>query len=91
MAPLPVVTANASSRTQINLGNFAVFKICTPSKHEKMLVNQGTLRLSALARYFLLYGDGFGQIPRLVYVAAAADGYVVGEELEGDDFADGEE
>jgi len=56
-----------------------------------MLVNQGTLRLSALARYFLLYGDGFGQIPRLVYVAAAADGYVVGEELEGDDFEDGEE
>jgi len=26
----------------------------------------------------------------LVYVAAAADGYVVGEELEGDDFEDGE-
>jgi len=27
----------------------------------------------------------------LVDVAAAADGYVVGEELEGDDFEDGEE
>jgi hypothetical protein len=27
----------------------------------------------------------------LVYVAAAADGYVVGEELEGDYFEDGEE
>ncbi len=27
----------------------------------------------------------------MVYVAASADGYVVGEELEGDDFEDGEQ
>ncbi len=31
------------------------------------------------------------KISRLVDVAAAADGDVVGEELEGDDFEDGEE
>jgi hypothetical protein len=37
----------------------------------------------------LLHGDGFGEVAGLVYVAAAADGYVVGEELEGDDFEDG--
>ena len=35
--------------------------------------------------------DTLGQIPWLVDVAAAADGDVVGEELEGDDFEDGEE
>src|ERR1039458_2866404 len=39
----------------------------------------------------LLYGDGLGEVAGLVYVAAAADGDVVGEELEGDDFEDGEE
>jgi hypothetical protein len=38
----------------------------------------------------LLDGDGFGQVAGLVDVAAAADGYVVGEELEGDYFEDGE-
>ncbi len=38
----------------------------------------------------LLDGHGFGQISGLVYVAASADGYVVGEELEGDYFEDGE-
>jgi hypothetical protein len=37
------------------------------------------------------YCDGFGEVSGLVYVAAAADGYVVGEELEGDDFEDGQE
>src|ERR1017187_6324860 len=39
----------------------------------------------------LLHGDGLGEVAGLVYVAAAADGDVVGEELEGDDFEDGEE
>ena len=39
----------------------------------------------------LLDGDALGKIPRLVDVAASADGYVVGEELEGDDFEDGQE
>ena len=34
----------------------------------------------------LFYRDALRQIPRLVYVAASADGYVVGEELEGDYF-----
>jgi hypothetical protein len=33
--------------------------------------------------WLLFHGDGFGQVAGLVYVAAAADGYVVGEELEG--------
>ena len=39
----------------------------------------------------LLHRYALGQIPRLVDVAASADGYVVGEELEGDYFEDGEE
>jgi hypothetical protein len=39
----------------------------------------------------LFYCHAFGEVSRLVYVAAAADGYVVGEELEGDYFEDGEE
>jgi hypothetical protein len=34
----------------------------------------------------LFHGDGFCEVSGLVYVAAAADGYVVGEELEGDYF-----
>ena len=38
-----------------------------------------------------LHGDGFSEVAGLVYVAAAADGDVVGEELEGDYFEDGEE
>lgn len=39
----------------------------------------------------LLDGDALGEVARLVDVAASADGDVVGEELEGDDFEDGEE
>jgi hypothetical protein len=39
----------------------------------------------------LLYGNALGEVTGLVYVAASADGYVVGEELEGDYFEDGEE
>ena len=39
----------------------------------------------------LLHRHTFGQVSGLVYVAASADGDVVGEELEGDDFEDGEE
>lgn len=35
--------------------------------------------------------DGFREVSGLVYVAASADGYVVGEELEGDYFEDGQE
>jgi hypothetical protein len=41
--------------------------------------------------YLLLNGDAFGEVAGLVYVAASADGYVVGEELEGNYFEDGEE
>ena len=37
----------------------------------------------------LFDGDGFGQVAGLVYVAAAADGDVVGEQLQGDDFDQG--
>jgi hypothetical protein len=36
----------------------------------------------------LLYSDTFCQVSGLVYVAASGDGYVVGEELEGDYFED---
>ena len=39
----------------------------------------------------LFHGHALCQVSWLVYVAAAADGYVVGEELEGDYFEDGEE
>ncbi len=39
----------------------------------------------------LLDRDAFGEVSGLVYVAASADGDVVGEELEGDYFEDGEE
>jgi hypothetical protein len=39
----------------------------------------------------LLHSDALGQISGLVYVAASADCYVVGEELEGDYFEDGQE
>ena len=35
--------------------------------------------------------NALGEVSGLVYVAAAADCYVVGEELEGDYFEDGEE
>ena len=38
-----------------------------------------------------LHGDALCKISWLVDVAAAFDGDVVGEELEGDDFEDGEE
>ena len=37
------------------------------------------------------YGDGFGEVAGLVDVAAAADGDVVREELQGDDLEDGQE
>ena len=37
----------------------------------------------------LLNRHAFCQVSGLVYVAASADGYVVGEELEGDYFEDG--
>ena len=40
-------------------------------------------------RFGLFDGDGFGQVSGLVYVAASADGDVVGKELEGDYFEDG--
>jgi hypothetical protein len=33
----------------------------------------------------LLDGDGFGEVAGLVYVAAAADGYVVRQQLQRDD------
>ncbi len=46
---------------------------------------------SVLPCGLLLNRHALCQIPRLVYVAASADGYVVGEELEGDYFQDGEE
>jgi hypothetical protein len=38
-----------------------------------------------------MYFRKLGEVSGLVYVAAAADGDVVGEELQGDDFEDGEE
>src|SRR5436305_1188996 len=37
----------------------------------------------------LLYGDGFGQVARLVYVGSTAHGYFVGEQLERDGGEDG--
>jgi len=37
----------------------------------------------------LFDGDGLGQVAGLVYVAAAADGYVIGQQLERDDFDEG--
>jgi len=37
----------------------------------------------------LFHCNALGQVSGLVYVAASADGYVVGEELEGDYFEDG--
>ena len=39
---------------------------------------------------WLLYSNALRQIPRLVDVAAAADGDVVGEQLQRDDLQDGE-
>ena len=39
----------------------------------------------------LLHRDGFGEVAGLVYVAASADGDVVGEELQRDYFEDGKE
>ena len=42
-------------------------------------------------RGVLLHGHALGQVSWLVDVAAAADGDVVGEELEGDYFEDREE
>jgi hypothetical protein len=46
------------------------------------------LLLSSVTATFegLLNGHGFCEVAGLVYVAASADGYVVGEELEGDYF-----
>ena len=38
----------------------------------------------------LLDCDGFGKVAGLVHVAAAADGDVVGEQLERDDLQDGQ-
>ena len=38
----------------------------------------------------LFHGDGLREVSGLVYVAAPSYGYVVGEELEGDYFEDGE-
>ncbi len=34
----------------------------------------------------LLDGDGFGEVAGLVDVATAADGYVIGQQLQGDNF-----
>ena len=49
-------------------------------------------RISCASRIVLLFHrHALGEVSGLVYVAAAADGYVVGEELEGDYFEDGEE
>jgi hypothetical protein len=43
--------------------------------------------LEELPPVFQLFnGDGLGEVSWLVYVAAAADGDVVGQQLEGDDF-----
>ena len=39
----------------------------------------------------LLDSDGLSEVSGLVYVAASSYGYVVGEELEGDYFQDGEQ
>jgi len=38
----------------------------------------------------LFHSDGLREVSGLVYVAASSYGYVVGEELEGDYFEDGE-
>ena len=37
----------------------------------------------------LFHCNALGEVSGLVYVAASADGYVVGEELQGDYFEDG--
>ena len=39
----------------------------------------------------LLHRHALRKVTRLVHIAASADGYVVGEELEGDYFEDGEQ
>jgi hypothetical protein len=36
-----------------------------------------------------LYGDRLGEIPRLVYIATAADSDVIGEQLQWDDRKNG--
>jgi hypothetical protein len=50
-----------------------------------------TVNPSSLMFVWLLHRNTLSQVSWLVYVAASADGYVVGEELEGDYFQDGEE
>jgi hypothetical protein len=48
-----------------------------------------TFDLSRASRSSSLDGDAFGEIPRLVDVAAELDGEVVGEELQGNHGRDG--
>jgi len=63
-----------------------VHRSCTRHPNGRLLV--GTEDATG---HRLLYGDGFGEVAGLVDVAAAADGDVVGEELQGNDLEDGEE
>ena len=62
--------------------------LCVVHRESSCAVNISTSNGCA-CEVFLLNGIAFGKVSGLVYVAAAADGYVVGEELEGDYFEDG--
>ena len=58
----------------------------SPAAQDDVLIDVVTRRETDL-----LHGHALGQVSWLVDVAAAADGDVVGEELEGDYFQDREE
>ena len=58
--------------------NLCLILPCGNPKHQGTLVPQK-----------LFNGDGFCEVSGLVYVAAAADGDVVRQQLQGDDFEDG--
>ncbi len=54
-----------------------------PTLMDRITTNKG------IYHSWLFHRHALRQISGLVYVAASADGYVVGEELEGDYFEDG--
>jgi len=57
--------------------------MCTSavSEHLRRRTNRAQARVPVLLDRY-----GFGQVARLVYVATAADSYVVGQKLQRDDF-----
>ena len=72
-----------------NIHNNCQFRQQQQQNGQALLFHCNALGPPENGQALLFHCNALGEVSGLVYVAASADGYVVGEELQGDYFEDG--